>query len=262
MKLEIKEKLPSWYQDINSDDTIILTDDIDALLSYYFLNKKFNVEVAGFYNFKSIYFNNKRNKSMIGVDMETIKGRIFGNHLTNFYKNEDAINLNNYCNVDKYYKKYSLSTTILICSLYDIDLESMTDEQLKILLAVDVGFKGYYSDFFKPYYLKWLDRLDYRFLEDRILKKHTIDEMYEVIKDYGLHEHIKVNADGKLHTKIKLDKLSDVFDDIIALPQDKFILHKNYETISINPMNQALPPKDKVLSMAWIFKNKLKLTIK
>lgn len=261
MNIEIKEKLPSWYKNLEGKKAI-LTGDIDSLMAYYFLHKLFNIVVGGFYNFKNIYKVGTEWGKTFGIDMDTIQGHTFGNHLTHFYKNENAINLNNVVGNIKYYQKFPLSTTILICSLYDIDLESMTDEQLKIILAIDVGFKGYYSDFFKPHYLKWLDRLGYRFLEDRILKKHTIDEMYQVIKKYGLHESIRVNAEGHLQTKIKLDEISEVFGDIIALPTDKFNLHKSYTYKVINPEYQAVPPRDEIISMAWTKKSELKLTIK
>lgn len=261
MKKELKGKLPNWYKDIDGTD-IILTGDIDSLMGYYLLKRKFNVEVGGFYDFNRIYRVNDDFENCIGIDMDTVSGYTIGNHITHFYKNKDAINLNNYCKIDKYYKKYSLSTAILICSLYDFDLESMTDEQLKILLAIDTGFKGYYTDFFKPHYLKWLDRLDYKFLEDRILKQYTDDELYQVIVDYRLNKPITVNGEGFLHTDIRLDKISEVFDGIIELPTDKFHLHRCYDYQIINPMYQVIPPKNKIISMAWTKKNELKLTLK
>lgn len=264
MKKEIIEKLPQWHKEINSDNGVILTGDIDSLIGYYYLHKKFGCHVEGFYNFKEVYFNTNNRNNLIGIDMDTIpESRVFGNHLTYFYKNENAINLNNIFNL-KYYQKYPFSTTLLILSLYDFDLENFTDEQLKILLAIDVGFKGYYTDnqFFKDVYLGWLDRLDIRFLEDRILNKYARQEMYNVIKKYNLHGTIGINKEGYLKTNIDLDSISKIFNDIIELPQEKFNLHRSYEYRIINPNYQAIPPREAIISMAWTDKNTLKLTLK
>jgi len=132
MKREIKEKLPQWYKDLSGKD-VIITGDIDSLMGYYFLKQKFGCNIRGFYDFKATYFTSDNRRNLFGIDLDSLKNKTFGNHLTHFYKNSNAINLNNILKL-KYYQKYPLSTTILILSLYDFDIESFTDEQLKVLL--------------------------------------------------------------------------------------------------------------------------------
>lgn len=262
MKSVFKNKLPKWYKNINLNDKIVITNDIDALLSHHFLHKKFKCEIGGFYDFNNLYFTDCKDKNFIGVDLDCLKGRTFGNHFTYFYKNEDAINLNN-CYKLKYHQKYPLNTVLLILSLYDFDIETMTDEQLAILLSIDSAYRGYYTDneYFKNIYLKWLDMLDIGFLKNRILKHMTPRDFADIAKRFNLNGTIKVNKNGRLSTNIKLDELSQVFDDDIQLPQDKFNLHSQYQYLIINPNKQAIPPREKIISMAWTRKNQLRMSV-
>ncbi len=146
MNIKIRERLPDWYLKINPEkDKLMLTNDIDSLMGCSILRQLFDMEIKSFYDFKSIYFaDGIERKGFIGIDLDTCKGRTFGNHLT-YYPNANAINLNNVFNL-KYYQKYPFSTTMLICWLYNIDIEKWTDEQLQVLLSIDTSFKGYYID--------------------------------------------------------------------------------------------------------------------
>lgn len=266
MNKDIKQNLPEWYKNLNKYSAI-LTGDSDSLMGYHFIKSKFpDIKVVGFFTFKS-YYETKEikfdRKQLFGIDLDILQGKTFGNHLTHFYKNKDAINLNNqYCN--KYYKKFPFSTTLLILSLYDFDLESFTDEQLKILLAIDSSFKGYYTnnEKFKEVYIDWLDKLDTRFLEDRILKHMTIENFRDIQQKYNLNGIIKVDDRGYLQTNIQLDELSRVFNDKIELPQHKFKLKHTYTYKIINPIYEAIPNRKYIISMAWTEKNKLRLTLK
>lgn len=265
MKQAIKERLPSWYRDL-SNHAAILTGDIDSLMGYHFIRKLFGCNIAGFFTFKQYYESKEievNNKLLFGIDLSILQGKTFDNHLTHFHKNDYAINLNNqYCN--KYYQKFPFSTTLLILSLYDFDLESFTDEQLKILLAIDSSFKGYYTDNerFTKVYISWLDKLDIRFLEDRIFKHMTIENFRDMQQKYNLNGIIKVDDRGYLRTNIKLDELSRVFTDKIELPQHKFKLKHTYTYKIINPIYEAIPNREHIISMAWTEKNKLRLTLK
>ena len=87
MEDKTKEMLPDWYKNLNEYNAII-TNDIDSLLSYYLIKKVFpDVKISGFYNFKSYYHTaNSNNKKLFGIDMDTIKGKTFGNHITYFLR--------------------------------------------------------------------------------------------------------------------------------------------------------------------------------
>lgn len=264
MEDKTKEMLPDWYKNLNEYNAII-TNDIDSLLSYYLIKKVFpDVKISGFYNFTSYYHvTNSSEKKLFGIDMDTIKGRTFGNHITYFHKNEDAINLNNIYNIEKYHAKYPLSTALLIFSLYNFNLEDFTDEQLQVLLAIDSAYKGYYTknDYFREIYIDWLDRLDIRKLEDRILQ-HMDSNGFEIIKkEYNTYGTIEV-INNRLYTNINLGKLSVLFGESLELPQDNFIENGTYENVIINPMEDSVPDVEYIISMAWIYKDMLKMTLK
>lgn len=263
MKQEIREKLPTWYNDLNGQEAI-LTNDFDSLMGYNLIKKVFpDIQVRGFYDFNSYYRTNNKCNKTFGIDLDTLQGRCFGNHITHFYKNPDAINLNNIFKI-KYYQKYPLSTAMLICSLYNIDIEKWTDEQLKVLLTIDSAYTGYYADsqYFVDIYTSWLDKLGFRFLEDRILKHMTPAKFSKIKAKYYINFAIRINEDGYLETNIKLDSLSELFNDIIELPDDKFIQTNTYTYKKINPMKEAIPDREDIISMAWTYKNTLKLTLK
>ena len=55
--MNIKEKLPQWYKNINpKKDKLMLTGDIDSLLSCCLLKQLFDIEIKSFYDFKALYF--------------------------------------------------------------------------------------------------------------------------------------------------------------------------------------------------------------
>ena len=267
MKREIKEKLPQWYLKINPEkDKLMLTDDIDSLLSCCLLKQLFDIEIKSFYDFKALYFaDGIERKHFIGVDLDTCnnKSRVFGNHIT-YYKNTNAINLNNIFDI-KYYQKYPFSTVLLICFLYNIDISKWTDEQLKVILAIDSAFKGYYSanNHFKKVYTNWLDKLGYRFLEDRILSKMTMKDFAQIQRRYRLSGYIKIGKNGRLKTNIDLDKLNNLFNDIIhiKLPQDKFKKGRDFTLKQVNPVIETVPPEKLIFSQAWTYKNQLKMSL-
>lgn len=261
MKQEIRDKLPTWYLNLENSK-LLLTNDIDSLLSCYFLHKYFNCQIKGFYDFKSIYFvENTERKNFIGIDLDAPQGRTIGNHMV-WYKNENSINPNNHFDY-KYYKKYPLNTVLLILSLYNVDLKEFTDEQLKVLLAIDSAYKGYYADnqHFIDVYTEWLDRLELRFLENRILKHMTITEFEAIQKKHNLFGTIQA-IKGKLYTNINLGRLSLLFNDIIELPDKTFIRVRNFEYKVINPLVEEIPRQEHIFSMAWTHKNTLKMSLK
>lgn len=265
MNIKIRERLPDWYLKINPDrDKLMLTNDIDSLMGCSILKQLFGVEIKSFYDFKSIYFaDGTVRKGFIGVDLDSCEGRTFGNHIT-YIKNPEAINLNNIFKL-KYYKKYPLNTVLLLCFLYDIDIEKWSDEQLQVLLSIDSAYKGYYTNNnrFKKVYTDWLNKLDYRFLEDRILKKMTVKDFAQIQRRYRLSGYIKIGKNGRLKTNIDLKKLNELFFDIIDidLPSDKFIKGRDFTCLSVNPSNETVPPERLIFSQAWTYKNQLKMSL-
>ena len=256
MNNEIRKRLPQFYKNLNGK-TAIITNDIDSLMSFYFLKQKFDtIYINGFYNFNALYLSIPSQKDMFGIDLDSLELPTFSNHITHFYRNDSAVNLNNIFDI-KYHQKFPLSTTMLILSLYDFDLESFSDEQLKIILSIDAGFKGYYTrnEFFKDIYLEWLDKLDIRFLEDRILKQMTSEEFYNIMRKYNLMGMITIKEKGFLNSNIDLGNISEVFNDEIDLPIYPFCKQEVYQYEVVNPNQQAIPDKEDIFQ--WLGPKKM-----
>ena len=160
MKANYRDLLLKGNEWIDGSDEygLILTDDIDSLLSCSILKQKKNWNVEQILLFKACSQNfdaygetlNATHEA-IGVDLALTNGKCFDNHLTQFKwngtSNPESINLNRIAGIsrDKYYRKYNLSTVLLLWSLYDLPKEKLSDELMMLLIAIDGSFQGYYT---------------------------------------------------------------------------------------------------------------------
>lgn len=231
-KLTLKTKEnQQWAYEINENDRLQVSDDIDSIFSAVLLNKLFGCKITSYYDFTQIYFNNLddlKSENMIGVDISYVYNRhkdgirTFDNHVSKKVAmdtiNPRAVNVNVYENLNgysnSYYDKFCGSTLIQIISLYDCwDLlireeeQGLTDKQLAILLAIDsthLGkFKGYESyDMWREYV--GLERFD------GILKKYSLNAFNHLINEIKLNSKIEYK-NGKWITKVNLEYIQQEF---------------------------------------------------
>jgi hypothetical protein len=261
MKKEFKEKLPMWYKDITPFE-LCLTDDIDSLLSCTFLNEKFWSDIKMFYSFSKMYKQSNLTEKIkiVGVDLDLSEGRCFGNHVT-YVENPLSINLNNVISDKRYFRKYPCSTILLILSLYEYDIFALSDEQLRVLLAIDSSYKGYCNESFQWVQVEWFDNLGYKDKFIEILDKTTPQDFKKINYKYGLSKKIEI-IDGKLYTEIELEALSKLFDVEISLPKFKFDLIKEFKNIGI-PLEEASKIEtDKIFSSAITRKSFVNISLK
>lgn len=243
---ELKEKFPEWIKETEGNP-LIMSDDIDSLMSYIFLKDNFKCKVRYFYDsnkpfythllYKQKGFDYKlQDKKAIAVDLALESYYAWDNHVVK-YSNDDTHNKNsanlnlidNICNYN-YLDKWCVSTYITILSYYNVDIKSWTREQLAILCAIDGLYYPFLSGRFKDIATEHLKQLEYGFLVEFI--ENNIKYIEQIKKDLNLDEKIKVK-DGKLTTNIKLDKLSSIFNKDISLPTGTYelkqTLHKNFK---------------------------------
>ena len=253
MKELYRTKLLKGNEWIDGTDKygLILTDDLDSLLSCAILKsvKGWNIEQA--YIFKGnkpmvkskdeqLYdylgeIKNAAQHELIGVDLALTAGKCFDNHLTQFtYEdqiNPESINLNRIQQIRRwnYCKKYNLSTVLLLWSLYDLPKENLTDELMMLLLAIDGSYEGFFTDErWVGIHEFWIrDVLDLpEFLECE--RRHTYREFEEVREKYNIHKgHGKITfKKGMLVTDIDIDEVNETLawetDIQIELPVEKF----------------------------------------
>lgn len=252
MKELYREKLLKGNEWIDSTDEygLILTDDLDSLLSCAILKyvKGWNIEQAYIFKANKPIVKSKdaqlydylgtikdATHESIGVDLALTAGKCFDNHLTQFSYGEkinpESINLNRVQNIyrQNYSKKYNLSTVLLLWSLYDLLKEGLSDELMMLLIAIDGSYEGFYTD------ARWVgihefwirDVLDLpEFLECE--RRHTYREFKAIREKYNIHKgdgKIKLSH-GLLVTDIDLEALNDTLgwetDIQVELLEDKF----------------------------------------
>ena len=242
MNANYRKKLLQNNEWIDGSDEygLILTDDIDSLLSCSILKQKKNWNVEQILLFKAFNKNfdaygetSNATHEAIGVDLALTNGKCFDNHLTKFSPSGDkdnpqAINLNRIEGISRYrYKdKYNLSTVLLLWSLYDLPKEELSDELMMLLIAIDGSFDGFYTqEQYVSIHEHWIrDVLELpEFLECE--RRHTRADFEAIQKKYNLKEKIKMGK-GFLYTDIDIEAINDLLawetDIQIELPTDKF----------------------------------------
>ena len=245
MKKETKEILPEWYKKMGKYN-IRLGNDFDSLFGSILLRNIFKSPITEFYNFNTLYVssNNTSIKEVVGVDMST-KGKNFDNHVQKVYFNtkinKESININNILEIqaggDEYFNKYNLSTTLLILSLYDVELPK-NEEALMLLLVIDSSWQSYHSPYkrdnaaCKKYLVEILELPELY----AVLERHTKEEFSAIKKKYNLNAVIKVNKDGKLETAMNLFYIwmalgfhMRIDCNSFQLPEDTFGVTKQFD---------------------------------
>ncbi len=252
MKAEYKEKLPQWYTSKEQYD-LILTDDIDSLLSCAILKqiKGWNIEYVMLFKPKEdklidyMGITSNATNETVGVDLALQNGKSFDNHLSKLHSddkvNEECINLNFIKNVTRqnYFKKYNLSTVLLLWSLYDLPIPE-SEEGKMILLTIDSSYYSHFSRYqndrdMNKFYMCNVMGLD-ELYECQL--RHKQSDFREIEKKYKLDKikgKIK-SSKGYLHTEINIDDINEQLKDtgvICELPKDRFKLHKTFQDIQI-----------------------------
>lgn len=267
MKQELKNKFPKWCFD-NQSHATVLTDDLDSLVGCAIENEVNNNHINYFYNFDNVYKLNQDNHlSSLGIDLALTYGKCWDNHVTRIHKNSvvnpKSANMNSVLNVSgsNYYEKYSMSTAVLMWSFYGLPLpESRLGKML--LLCIDSGFAGHYNNKFKDIHTYYIKQLGFPELID-LLNNTSINEFFELQRQYKLKKDINIDQNGYLHTELPIMTLSKALNLQLDLPSQPFTLQKEYK--SHNSFVKSSEPnsfKKNVISFALTGKKKYKYTMK
>jgi len=270
MQKQLKKAFPKWIDNMKKDKHVLsLSDDLDSLLGCSLLRNYFGLEINQFYDFNKIYEIIPTNKEVIGVDQAIQHGKTFDNHVVAFnyddYINNESANINAILRINRenYTDKYCMSTALLIYSLYNIPLPS-TLEGKRVLLAIDSGYLGFYSDFFKDTYLSYIRQMELDPLIE-VLERSTINDFEEVKRKYHLKSKITINENGILKTDIDLSSLESLFLLDLSLPEQPFTLVKTLNKPrkgQVNPNKKYSVKNIKNLySFALTKKNQYKYTM-
>lgn len=234
MNKKYLDKMPKWVND-NTNYHLCLTSDMDSLWSCALLRQEKDWKINYYYNFNKIYRIDKSETGAVGVDLDLVNGKCFGNHVVSVKKNgiynHNSVNLNVIDKIngqESYFQKYCGSTVLMLYSLYGVPLPA-TELGKMILLAIDGTFLGFYSRYENN------NKVNKRYLIDvlefpemyKILERHKKSDFERIIHAYGLNKWINMHS-GKLATDIDLQAVSREVGIEIALPTDEFQLLKKY----------------------------------
>lgn len=271
--------IPNWWnEDINCD--LVLSDDIDGLVSTSILKKCKGWNVEYFYNFEHLYITDKaRNKSIeqrqndrCWCDISILLDeKCFDNHVNrrdvDDWENPLAINPNKIAHITNnlYTGKYAGSTALMLWSIYKLPLPE-TEEGRMLLMSIDSSFKGFYFDRYSDiwranrYFISNL--LNFPELYE-LQKKHTLEDFYEVVRKYNVEPDTKEAKktrwnNGKLETNLDLKTISDLLGIEVSLPDNNFS-----ELLELNTVNgyfghmqiQELP--EQYLTAAYTYRGKI-----
>lgn len=268
MQNKLKEKFPEWCSDYTQgQNALILTDDLDSLLGCAIENYVKGNNINYFYNFNKLYVAERTDKrKAIGIDLALHKGKSWCNHVVRInkddYVNPQTANINALLKVhsDNYFKKYAMSTAIMMWSFYDLPLPK-TKEGKMLLLAIDSSFLGHYDNRFKDIHTAYLELLELNELID--LLNNTSKFEFEMLQSkYKTKAKIKLNNDGYLQTNLPLADLQGFFGMPLELPRQKFELMFQFNdttgsTYQIKSKNQI---NKQIISFALTGRNKFKYT--
>lgn len=276
MKEIYKKQLPQWFASDDKYD-LILTDDIDSLLSCAILKKVkgWDIEYAMLFKadpnkiFDYMGITSNATNEAVGVDLALQNGKCFDNHLSRLHAddrvNEESINLNFIKDVSRqnYFMKYNLSTVLLLWSLYDLPIPK-SEEGKMILLTIDGSYYSYFSSYqnfraMNKFYMCEVLGLNELY---ECQQRHKFDDFKDIDKKYMLKSKILIRK-GYLCTDLNLDGIDDEIgwdtDIWCDLPKVKFKKYKIFkdiqmplaknktiklEDISKNPYSVALTRKD------------------
>lgn len=239
------------------DFCLVMTHDIDSLLSCNYLNRKFGIEVGGFFDYKKLMLSNQSlNKNPIYVDCDLTNGLCYGNHFT-FINNPNAVNFNN--DVIEYHKKYAGSTIMMLISLYEENLDEFTDEQLFFYSIID----GFHQQFFRfrPVWDYWVNEMKMTRLTG-ILEQYTAKDMLKVVDKYQLKYPVGLSKMGTLYWNGRIKDIYNDFGIDIVVPKGKFnMIDKQFKTVDKHIDDVTNEDMSSMFSNVRTFRDKVQYSI-
>lgn len=231
--------LPEW---VSKDATydLVLTNDIDSLVSCVILKMCKGWDVKYFYDFNTVYYSRqlKRDNAhpRVWVDCCVLKERGFDNHVTMLssedWINPNLCNLNNVYKIsaDDYFSKYNLSTALLVWSIYGLPIPK-SEEGKMILLSIDSSYCGYFSRYENDnkQCKHWLvDILEMQDLYS-CLERHKFTDFYRIKSNYKINKVLELGKHlsftdlfGEMAYSSWMNKIGKELGLNISLPQDEF----------------------------------------
>lgn len=268
----ILNKIPAYWNEKDIYNTILTNDD-DSLITASALKYLLNWDINYFYSFDGLYvLDESDQRESVGVDLALCKGKTICNHvmLQDWHtpRNNEAINMNSLQGItnDKYYKKYPLSSFLLVVALHNIELDFENDLLIKYILSIDSAYKGFYAknQDFKKVYTDWLEVLGLEkfiyTLENTSMSFFT-EQMKPLLDAKG--RQITINGNGFLEFGDRnYEKISKQIGFDIKLPEGEFkkVMSFSNDEFTAGRTSADFMYDKNVYSYAFTYKNQGKVS--
>lgn len=232
MNTELKELMPKWCEDKNTNFSLLLSDDVDSFMCYILQKELFSRDIVYFYDVNYEKINGYGKQMLYGtqdtqdIEWDNVLGldtalehevKCWDNHVTRVSRNDKAnpnsANMNNGIYQQNYTDKFIVSSFITMLSYYEIDISKWDKDQLAVLCAIDGLYHPFTYQSFKAKGRKNLKLLGYEFLADFI--EENLAYIMKLENQLNLkYGKIKIDEDGFMKTNIDLLGLELIFGDI------------------------------------------------
>lgn len=268
MNKKFLAELPTWYKS-EKDFSLVLSDDIDSLITCALLTFVKDWHIGYYYDFQSTWkVEGETNNNRVWCDVALMRDEMsFDNHVSRLnmdsYYNKEMINPNLLADItaQNYKDKYAGSTALLVWSVYNLPLPQ-SEEGKMILLCLDAMFRGYYRGFKEQQRRYLCDMFEYPELYE-LYKRHKSEDFSELMDKYNIDAKVKVGKNGKLHTDADLKGISKLLGIDIKLPDSHFLLkHDDFYVKKIDITSEQIKKSNKIISLAFTFSRRAVCTVK
>lgn len=234
----------SWLHKLKHAQ-VRMSNDNDGVVASSLLRYEKGWETTQFYNYEILALNDNNNaiSPIVAVDCGVTSKADFytlDNHVGLYSKdsivNPNSINLNLYNQVtpNNYTDKFAMSTTLLTWVALGKKLPNTVVGKM-ILIALDGGHKGYYSNF-QEQYIRNLEQLGVKDELLPILENHTEDDFKIFLKEKlrtGMDTVHLILGEGELWVNEKMyavyELISNELGFSVELPKGEFITIEEFD---------------------------------
>lgn len=235
---------------------LIISPDIDGLLSAKFINKQYGSQIVGTYDKNILCISDDIDPSkclFVDCDMNRPEYVSIGNHMRLVDDNisPTSFNPNNFYKTDKYTDKFPYATCFLIASALDLEV---TDSEFYYMGYADSTFLNMRN--YGKNMKNWADKIGHRLFNriitpdvqdllgfERIRKKHNEQQAY-VSKRYGKERY--------------LETLNNVFKDL-KVPYKELKNGKKYLCDKVG-INTVMRYNKDIISYAEVYMGEYSIT--
>lgn len=278
----IQDLVPKWVYRKNLNAVIVMSNDLDSLISCCMYSYLTGYPIGYFYDFETMSaIHPKDMRERIYIDIAIKKGKCIDNHVMRFtlYSkvNMEAVNFNSIYEIssDNYYDKFAMSTLIILYAIFKDELPLPKSELGKMMiLAIDSGYLGFYDNRYKEAFLRNLKALGLEELLE-VLERHSLSEFQSItkrIKGHKFEQFERCFITDKLQFSYSeehnrkankfLNKLSLLLGFPIALPNEGFEVTQQFHLCYKDAREvEDLMSNPRVYTYAFTAKNKIAVSL-